>query len=119
MAYIQLKKNLICCKNIFKSILIETLFFRIFNLNVFTFVFSSVFLEYEKDVTIQGIPALRFVTPERLFESPLVNPDNMCYCTEEKYCALSGILDVSPCRKGNKKLFLIKFYSVLANVRCK
>ncbi|GFX28289.1 platelet glycoprotein 4 [Trichonephila clavipes] len=26
----------------------------------------------------------------------------MCYCTDEKYCSLSGILDVSPCRKGMK-----------------
>lgn len=62
----------------------------------------SVFLEYEKDVQVQGIPALRFITPERLFASPKVNPDNLCYCTEEKYCDLSGILDVSPCRKGLK-----------------
>ncbi|KFM67984.1 Lysosome membrane protein 2, partial [Stegodyphus mimosarum] len=62
----------------------------------------SVFLEYERDVLVQGIPALRFVTPERLFASPKDNPDNMCYCTEPQYCELSGILDVSPCRKGMK-----------------
>ncbi|XP_054721592.1 lysosome membrane protein 2-like [Uloborus diversus] len=62
----------------------------------------SVFLEFDKEVLVQGIPALRFVTPERLFASPKENPDNMCYCTEEQYCELSGILDVSPCRKGLK-----------------
>lgn len=62
----------------------------------------SVFLEYEKDVVVRGIPAYRFVTPERLFASPLTNPDNMCYCTEDRFCSLSGILDVSPCRNGLK-----------------
>ncbi|GIY69822.1 lysosome membrane protein 2 [Caerostris extrusa] len=62
----------------------------------------SVSLEYLVDTRVRGIPALRFVTPEKLFASPLVNPDNMCYCTEEKFCGLSGILDVSPCRKGMK-----------------
>lgn len=62
----------------------------------------SISLEYSKDVTIEGIPALRFVTPEHLFASPLQNPDNMCYCTEPEYCELSGILDISPCKKGLK-----------------
>ncbi|GFY55084.1 lysosome membrane protein 2 [Trichonephila inaurata madagascariensis] len=62
----------------------------------------SVSLEFAKETNVRGIPALRFATPDRLFASPLVNPDNMCYCTDEKYCSLSGILDVSPCRKGMK-----------------
>ncbi|CAL1281117.1 unnamed protein product [Larinioides sclopetarius] len=62
----------------------------------------SVSLEFLNDVRVQGIPALRFVTPDRLFASPTINPDNMCYCTDEKFCSLSGILDVSPCRKGMK-----------------
>ncbi|GFR32651.1 lysosome membrane protein 2 [Trichonephila clavata] len=62
----------------------------------------SVSLEFAKETQVRGIPALRFATPDRLFASPLVNPDNMCYCTDEKYCSLSGILDVSPCRKGMK-----------------
>lgn len=62
----------------------------------------SIALEYMKDITIEGIPALRFTTPEYLFASPADNPDNMCYCTEPEYCELSGILDVSPCRKGLK-----------------
>ncbi|XP_055926726.1 lysosome membrane protein 2-like isoform X2 [Argiope bruennichi] len=62
----------------------------------------SVSLEFLTDVRVQGIPALRFVTPDRLFASPTVNPDNMCYCTDKKFCDLSGILDVSPCRKGMK-----------------
>ncbi|KAG8196569.1 hypothetical protein JTE90_003582 [Oedothorax gibbosus] len=62
----------------------------------------SVSLEFEKDVNVKGIPAFRFVTPESLFASPLVNPDNLCYCTEPAFCELSGILDVSPCREGLK-----------------
>lgn len=79
--------------------------------------FRSVFLEYEKDVVVQGIPALRFVTPERLFASPLHNPDNMCYCTEEQYCELSGILDVSPCRKG--KVVSLNLHGVENFVFCR
>lgn len=62
----------------------------------------SVSLEFEKEVRVKGIPAYRFITPEMLFASPLVNPDNMCYCTEPEFCELSGILDVSPCRDGLK-----------------
>ncbi|XP_015913057.2 lysosome membrane protein 2 isoform X1 [Parasteatoda tepidariorum] len=62
----------------------------------------SVSLVFSEDVAVQGIPALRFVTPDYLFESPINNPDNICYCTEKEFCHLSGILDVSPCRKGLK-----------------
>lgn len=62
----------------------------------------SVFLEFGEEVKVRGIPAYRFITPDRLFASPFDNPDNMCFCTEPELCELSGILDLSPCRKGIK-----------------
>ena len=65
----------------------------------------SLFLDYEHDSEVQGIPTLKFSVPQRFFKSPLNEPTNVCFCTqpdklENKLCQIDGILDISKCKGG-------------------
>ncbi|XP_020840135.1 platelet glycoprotein 4 [Phascolarctos cinereus] len=61
----------------------------------------SIYAEFEKEVNLKGIPVYRFVLPAKAFASPVVNPDNECFCTEKiisKNCTSAGVLDISSCK---------------------
>uniref|UniRef100_A0A8C5C345 Nucleoporin 54 n=1 Tax=Gadus morhua TaxID=8049 RepID=A0A8C5C345_GADMO len=60
----------------------------------------SIFMEFEKDVTVKGIPAYRFTPPRAVLASKEENPANEGFCVTPKECLGSGVLNVSPCRKG-------------------
>ncbi|XP_056146581.1 lysosome membrane protein 2 [Lampris incognitus] len=60
----------------------------------------SIFLEFEKDVVVKGIPAYRFTPPRDVFASKEENPANEGFCVSPKECLGTGLLKVSPCRKG-------------------
>ncbi|CAL8386785.1 unnamed protein product [Boreogadus saida] len=60
----------------------------------------SIFMEFEKDVTVKGIPAYRFTPPRAVLASKEENPANEGFCVKPKECLGSGVLNVSPCRKG-------------------
>ncbi|XP_068430555.1 lysosome membrane protein 2-like isoform X2 [Clinocottus analis] len=60
----------------------------------------SIHMEFEKDVEVKGIPAFRFTPPRSVFASKEENPANAGFCVSPKECLGTGLLKVSPCRKG-------------------
>ncbi|XP_068562869.1 lysosome membrane protein 2-like isoform X2 [Cebidichthys violaceus] len=60
----------------------------------------SIHMEFEKDVEVKGIPAYRFTPPRSVFASKEENPANEGFCVTPKECLGTGLLKVSPCRKG-------------------
>lgn len=60
----------------------------------------SIYMEFEKDVEVKGIPAYRFTPPRSVFASKEENPANEGFCVSPKECLGTGVLKVSPCRKG-------------------
>lgn len=57
-------------------------------------------MEFEKDVKVKGIPAYRFTPPRSVLASKEENPANEGFCLSPKECLGTGLLKVSPCRKG-------------------
>lgn len=70
------------------------------------YVFSSdicrsIKSEYERDTTLQGITAYRYIGPPSDFESADKNPDNLGFCTPDaSHCLPGGLLNVSNCQKN-------------------
>ncbi|XP_072228763.1 lysosome membrane protein 2-like isoform X2 [Leuresthes tenuis] len=60
----------------------------------------TIYMEFEKDVTVKGIPAYRFTPPRSVLASKEENPLNEGFCVTPKECLGTGLLKVSPCRKG-------------------
>ncbi|XP_076331595.1 platelet glycoprotein 4-like isoform X2 [Tachypleus tridentatus] len=60
----------------------------------------SLYLEYEREVNILGIKAYRFTTPAKLFANPRTNPDNQCFCKDDKKCLHAGAIDLTTCKNG-------------------
>ncbi|XP_069084779.1 platelet glycoprotein 4 isoform X1 [Pleurodeles waltl] len=71
-------------------------------------VCRSLYAEYESTRNLKGIPTYHFTLPSSAFASPLVNPDNECYCTEKEIsmnCSAEGVLDISGCQ-DKKPIYL-------------
>ncbi|KAJ0013015.1 hypothetical protein NQD34_017349 [Periophthalmus magnuspinnatus] len=60
----------------------------------------TIYMEFEKDVEVRGIPAYRFTPPRSVLASKEENPDNEGFCVSPQECLGTGLLKVSPCRKG-------------------
>lgn len=60
----------------------------------------SIHMEFEKDVEVKGIPAYRFTPPRSVLASKEENPANEGFCVTPQECLGTGLLKVSPCRKG-------------------
>ncbi|XP_038130928.1 lysosome membrane protein 2-like isoform X1 [Cyprinodon tularosa] len=60
----------------------------------------TIYMEFEKDVEVKGIPAYRFTPPRSVLASKEENPANTGFCVTPKECLGSGVLKVSPCRNG-------------------
>ncbi|XP_034048827.1 lysosome membrane protein 2-like isoform X2 [Thalassophryne amazonica] len=60
----------------------------------------SIYMEFEKDVEVKGIPAYRFTPPRSVMASKKENPANQGFCLSPEECLGTGLLKVSPCRKG-------------------
>ncbi|KAM4527349.1 lysosome membrane protein 2-like isoform 1-T1 [Odontesthes bonariensis] len=60
----------------------------------------TIYMEFEKDVMVKGIPAYRFTPPRSVFASKEENPANEGFCVTPDECLGTGLLKVSPCRKG-------------------
>ncbi|KAM9841407.1 lysosome membrane protein 2-like isoform 2-T2 [Aulostomus maculatus] len=60
----------------------------------------SIYMEFEKDVEVKGIPAYRFTPPRSVLASKEENPANTGFCVTPQECLGTGLLKVSPCRKG-------------------
>ncbi|XP_053260372.1 lysosome membrane protein 2 isoform X1 [Podarcis raffonei] len=69
------------------------------------YVFSSdfcrsMYLTFQKYVTVEGISAYRFSPPEKLFANASVNPDNAGFCVPAGNCLGAGLLNISACNQG-------------------
>lgn len=60
----------------------------------------TIYMDFEKDVEVKGIPAYRFTPPRSVLASKEENPDNEGFCVTPKECLGTGVLKVSPCRDG-------------------
>ncbi|XP_023264420.1 lysosome membrane protein 2-like isoform X1 [Seriola lalandi dorsalis] len=60
----------------------------------------TIYMEFEKDVEVNGIPAYRFTPPRSVLASKEENPANEGFCVTPQECLGTGLLKVSPCRKG-------------------
>ncbi|KAM4720234.1 lysosome membrane protein 2-like isoform 2-T2 [Anableps anableps] len=60
----------------------------------------TIYMEFDKDVEVKGIPAYRFTPPRSVLASKQENPDNAGFCVTPKECLGTGVLKVSPCRNG-------------------
>ncbi|XP_060100645.1 platelet glycoprotein 4 [Heteronotia binoei] len=63
----------------------------------------SIYGEFDSDQVVKGIPLYRFIVPPGAFASPLINPDNICFCLDKvisKNCTIAGALDISTCKQG-------------------
>lgn len=61
-------------------------------------------MDFQKDVEVKGIPAYRFTPPRSVLASKEENPENAGFCVSSKECLGTGLLKVSPCRKGKHRL---------------
>ncbi|XP_060746394.1 lysosome membrane protein 2 [Tachysurus vachellii] len=72
-------------------------------LNVFTAdLCRSIYMLFEKEVTVKGIPAYRYTPPRAVLASGKNNPENEGFCleTDKEKCLDDGVLNVAVCRKG-------------------
>ncbi|XP_017263415.1 lysosome membrane protein 2 isoform X2 [Kryptolebias marmoratus] len=60
----------------------------------------TIYMDFEKDVEVKGIPAYRFTPPRSVLASKEDNPANKGFCVTPSECLGTGVLKVSPCRKG-------------------
>ncbi|XP_070611194.1 platelet glycoprotein 4-like [Erythrolamprus reginae] len=64
----------------------------------------SMSAKFESEQMVKGIPLYRYVIPSSAFASPVINPDNICFCTRSEKvsqnCTLGGVLDISACKAG-------------------
>ncbi|KAM8872546.1 lysosome membrane protein 2-like isoform 1-T1 [Synchiropus picturatus] len=60
----------------------------------------SIYMEFEKEVEVRGVTAYRFTPPRSVLASKEENPANEGFCITPTECLGTGLLKVSPCRKG-------------------
>ncbi|XP_068429658.1 lysosome membrane protein 2c isoform X2 [Clinocottus analis] len=60
----------------------------------------SLYVLFEEEVTVKGIPGYRFSPPSMVFANNTVNPANAGFCVPAENCLGSGVLNVSPCKQG-------------------
>ncbi|KAG8134299.1 putative Lysosome membrane protein [Naja naja] len=53
----------------------------------------SLYLTFEEDLSVLGIPTYRFAPPLEIFANISVNPDNAGFCVPAGHCEGSGILN--------------------------
>ncbi|XP_022605357.1 platelet glycoprotein 4 [Seriola dumerili] len=63
----------------------------------------SVSASFEESMDLKGIEVYRYALQPSTLASPIVNPDNRCFCrnpTTTKNCTMAGVLDISSCKEG-------------------
>uniref|UniRef100_A0A4W4FD07 Scavenger receptor class B, member 1 n=1 Tax=Electrophorus electricus TaxID=8005 RepID=A0A4W4FD07_ELEEL len=70
-------------------------------LDVFTAdLCRSIYMLFEKEVEVKGIPAYRYTPPHEVLASPKNNPENKGFCLPQDQCLDDGVLNVATCRDG-------------------
>ncbi|XP_040029414.2 platelet glycoprotein 4 [Gasterosteus aculeatus] len=68
----------------------------------------SVSASFEASHDLKGIEVYRFALQQNTLDAPNVNPENRCFCKNQKTtrnCTLAGVLDISTCQDG-KPIFI-------------
>ncbi|XP_040199388.1 platelet glycoprotein 4 [Rana temporaria] len=68
----------------------------------------SIYGLFETEYMQKGIKLYRFVVPTAALASPVTNPENHCFCTDQvlsRNCTGAGVLDLRACQ-GGKPIFL-------------
>lgn len=60
----------------------------------------TIYMDFDGEVKVKGIPAYRFTPPSSVLASKEENPANEGFCVSPNECLGTGVLKVSPCRKG-------------------
>ncbi|ETE63382.1 Nucleoporin p54, partial [Ophiophagus hannah] len=60
----------------------------------------SIYLTFEEELSVLGIPTYRFTPPLKMFANSSVNPDNAGFCVPAGHCMGSGILNITACKQG-------------------
>nr|XP_020472452.1 platelet glycoprotein 4 [Monopterus albus] len=63
----------------------------------------SVSASFEDSINLKGIEVYRYTLQPITMASPSVNPDNRCFCRNQKFtnnCSIAGVLDISSCQDG-------------------
>lgn len=74
---------------------------------LFFFAFRSVSASFEASHDLKGIEVYRFALQQNTLDAPNVNPENRCFCKNQKTtrnCTLAGVLDISTCQDGQLAL---------------
>jgi hypothetical protein len=67
--------------------------------------FRAVFFDFKEETSVKDIKTYRYVIPHQYFQSPLIYPENECYCLDSNItaeCNWNGVLDVSNCERISK-----------------
>ncbi|KAG2465881.1 SCRB2 protein, partial [Polypterus senegalus] len=59
----------------------------------------SLYAAFEKEVSVNKIPAYRFIIPKEVFANASINPANAGFCVPDGNCLGSGLLNVSKCKQ--------------------
>ncbi|XP_053113886.1 platelet glycoprotein 4 [Hemicordylus capensis] len=73
----------------------------------------SIYGVFDSEQSLKDIPLYRFIVPPSAFASPLITPDNICFCTNElisKNCTLAGALDISACKEGKPVIITLPHF---------
>ncbi|XP_072406679.1 lysosome membrane protein 2-like isoform X2 [Chiloscyllium punctatum] len=60
----------------------------------------SLYANFEQELSVKGIPVMRFVPPNEIFANVTVNPENAGFCVPAGNCLGSGVLNISTCKQG-------------------
>ncbi|XP_058049449.1 lysosome membrane protein 2 isoform X2 [Ahaetulla prasina] len=60
----------------------------------------SIYINFEEELTVLGIPTYRFTSPLKFFANVSVNPDNAGFCVPAGHCTGAGILNITGCKQG-------------------
>uniref|UniRef100_A0A8R1HZ51 CD36 family protein n=1 Tax=Caenorhabditis japonica TaxID=281687 RepID=A0A8R1HZ51_CAEJA len=77
----------------------------------------SVQMEYQKDVSVSGVPSWRYIPPQDLYDPAL--PQNRAFCNKAgmprffdnttvqiENCLPAGLIDLSRCQSGSPRVYL-------------
>lgn len=75
----------------------------------------SVWLEFDKELEYEGVPAYRFVLPPEVFDPTIPENDGFCNPTDKKFfdsqnetddCFPNGLLEISKCQRSQPPIMI-------------
>ncbi|VDO13078.1 unnamed protein product, partial [Haemonchus placei] len=75
----------------------------------------TIWLEFEKEVEYEGVPAYRFIVPPAVFDPKIPENDGFCNPTDKKFfesqnetddCFPEGLLEISKCLRSQPPIMI-------------